>query len=448
MSKFALLFIVVFFGGLFAALFYSSTAAFVLYQLVYFLNPDNRWWSAQIPGLPYSFITVVVMMLVLATRYKELSPKSPWTAQPASKWILLILGMYYFMYLHALNPAAHDAFTFEFTKTIIILALAYKLIHSETALKVVLWGYVIGATYIGYLATVTGRNAGDRVEGIGMVDGKDANDTAIAIVPAAVLLMYFAWMGNKKIKFLCVACGALIANGLVLMNSRGAFLGAAMGVAIYLLFMLFSRYQKKGQRAMAVMIVVGGLSGALYMTDDLFWQRMGTLQELEDQEKSGATRTHFWWATFDMMRDHPAGLGIAGYQEISASYVPPELRGNVVKRAVHSSWFQLLSELGWPGPFLFFFLLVSLFRLSQKAKARLVAEGRTDEYFKVLAIQVALVSYMVSATFIDRFRSEILWWMILFLAAAGNVYYLQYQSYRDRKTRQRKTIHTSEPRTT
>ncbi|HLV77412.1 MAG TPA: hypothetical protein VKY53_05750, partial [Marinobacter sp.] len=44
--------------------------------------------------------------------------------------------------------------------------------------------------------------------------------------------------------------------------------------------------------------------------------------------------------------------------------------------------------------------------------------------------EVALLSYMVSASFIDRFRSEILWWMILFVAAAGNVYYLQYQEHR------------------
>ncbi|NWN90413.1 O-antigen ligase family protein [Marinobacter adhaerens] len=355
-----------------------------------------------------------------------------------TKWVFLILGMYYVMYLFALNPAVHDRFTIDFTKTIIIIALAYKLIHSEKALHAVMWGYIAGATYIGYLATVTGRNMGDRVEGIGMADGMDANDTAIAIVPAAVMLMYFAWMGNKKIKTLCVVCGALIANGLVLMNSRGAFLGVATGVGIYLLFMLFSRFQKKGQRAMAIFIVVGGLAGALSLTDDLFWDRMNTLQDIE-QKSSGAGRMTFWWATFDMMKDHPAGLGIAGYQEISANYIPPEIRGKVVKRAVHSSWFQLLSELGWPGPILFGLLLITLLKNTSLAKKRLIEEGRTDEYFKILALEVGLISYMVSATFIDRFRSEILWWMILFLAAAANVYYLQFKEVRQKYRQHRNT---------
>src|SRR5690554_7586829 len=78
-----------------------------------------------------------------------------------------------------------------------------------------------------------------------MADGTDANDAAITLVPAAVILMYLAWMGNFKTRVLCVLCGGLIANGLVLINSRGAFLGAATGVGIYLLYMLFSRFQKK-----------------------------------------------------------------------------------------------------------------------------------------------------------------------------------------------------------
>jgi hypothetical protein len=435
MSKFALLFLMVFFGGLCAAFFYSSTAAFVLYQLVYFLNPDDRWWSAQITGLRYSLIAVAVMAITLLARYKEIGPQSSLKNQPAAKWVLLILGMYYVMYLFALNPVAHNTFTKDFTKTIIIIAIAYKLIYSEKALHAVMWGYLIGATYLGYLATITGRNSGDRVEGIGLADGLDANDAAITLVPAAAMLMYFAWMGSNKIKLLCVVCGALIANGLVLINSRGAFLGVAVSVLLYLMMMLFSRYQKKGQRVMAVFIAVAGLSGAISLTDDQFWERMNTLQNIEE-EGSGAGRMTFWWATFDMMKDHPAGLGIAGYQEISINYIPPETRGKAEKRAVHSSWFQLLSELGWPGPILFALLTLTLFKNTRRAKKKVIADGRSDEYFKILALEAGFIAYVIAATFIDRFRSEILWWMILFLAAAGNVYYLQFQEVQT-KVRQR-----------
>lgn len=430
MSKFALLFLTIFFGGLVTAFFFSATGAFVLYQLVYFFNPDTRWWSASIPGLRYSMISVLVMLMVLALNYRKLSDKSPWLRQPTFKWMLAILGMYYFMYLHAIAPVNHDRFTYEFTKLIIIMLVAYKLIHSEKALNAVLWGYIAGATYIGYVATITGRNSGHRVEGIGLVDAPDANDTAATLVPAAALLMYFAWMGNKKVKVLCCICGAFVANGLVLINSRGAFLGVVVSVAIYLVYMLFSRYQKQGQRAMAIGIMVLGLGGGFYVADDSFWERMGTLRQVEENsESSGASRIEFWLTTFEMMRDYPMGVGIDGYKALSSRYIDADkLASNSGTRAVHSSWFQSLSELGWPGPILFGALMLSLYRMSKKTKGYLIEQGRTDEYFKVLAIEAALVAFLVAATFIDRFRAEVLYWMILFMASATNVYYLQHHA--------------------
>ena len=71
-----------------------------------------------------------------------------------------------------------------------------------------------------------------------MVDGTDANDTAAALVGAAPLLMYYAWMGNARVRLLAIFCAALIANGLVLLNSRGAFLGVVVGSGVFLLFMI------------------------------------------------------------------------------------------------------------------------------------------------------------------------------------------------------------------
>lgn len=431
MSKFALLFLAIFFGGITAAFFFSATGAFVLYQLVYFFNPDNRWWSASIPGLRYSLITVLVMMMALGFNYRRLGSKSPWLEQPVFKWMVAILCMYYFMYFHALDTLSHDKFTFEFTKLVIIMLIAYKLIHSERALDAVLWGYLSGATYLGYLATVTGRNSGDRVEGIGLVDAPDSNGAAATLVSASTLLMYYFWKGSKKVKLLCCVCGAFIANGLVLINSRGAFLGAAVGVVFYLGYMLFSKYQKKGQRATAIMTLVLGVTGGLYVADDVFWSRMDTLRSVENKEQSGASRVDFWLVTFEVMKDYPLGVGIAGYQRVSANYLEEsQLARGAGIRAVHSSWFQGLAELGWPGPILFIGMLVSLYRLSSRTKDYLLQHGRTDEYFKVLAIEGALLAFLVSATFIDRFRAEILYWMILFLAAASNVYYLQHVNQR------------------
>ncbi|MHA7924486.1 MAG: O-antigen ligase family protein [Marinobacter sp.] len=424
MSKFALLFLIVFAGGIVATLFYSGAASFILYQLVYFLNPDARWWSAGIPGISYSFFCAVLMLGAFALRYRYFSGLSPWKKQPIFKWVLLLLVMYYVVGLYALRPEVHDRFVFSYLKMVIIIAVAYKLLHSRAALHASIWAYIVGATYIGYLATITGRNSGDRVEGIGLVDSPDANGVASTLVPAAALLMYYAWLGNKKLKVLCIICGALIANGLVLINSRGSFVGALVGGGAFLMIMMFSGYRQKGQRAMAIMIAVIGISGALYVADDTFWERMSTLQNPEDKQTSGSGRVDFWLAAIDMTIDRPYGLGIQGFNQLAGPYLGDEFKN----KSVHSLWAQGLYELGWIGFVFFVAMLVSLYRISRKARKWVLEKNDITAYFQIRALECGLLGFLAAGSFINQFRAEILYWMILLVAVATNVYFLREQS--------------------
>ncbi|WP_417547405.1 O-antigen ligase family protein [Marinobacter segnicrescens] len=425
MSTFALLFLLIFFGGVITTFMVSGSVSFFLYQVVYFLNPDNRWWSAHIPGISYSFAAGLLMLVCLAVGYRKYTAQAPWKQQPLFKWILALLALYYVVGLWAINPEVHSQFVFDLTKLMVIALVAYKLVHTPRLLDGALWSYLVGATYIGYLATVTGRNSGNRVEGIGLVDSPDANGVASALVPAAALLMYYAWMGNYKVKIICVFCGALIANGLVLINSRGAFLGVVAGAGLFLMHMVFSRHQKKGQRAMAILIIFCGISGALYMADDGFWERMRTLQNVEYESGSGAGRINYWVAALEVARDNPGGLGVQGFNAVSTVYLPPEVLAGNEYKSVHSVWFQGLTEVGWIGLALFLAALLSLFRLSRKAKRWLLSIDDNASYFKLLSLECALIGYLAAASFINQFRAEILYWMMTLLAIGINVYYLQ-----------------------
>lgn len=427
MSKFALLFLFLFVGGIFAALFITPVASFLVYQLVYFVNPDIRWWAASIPGIRYSFISAVLMLFVLTIKYKELSFQAPWKQQPVLKWLVAFLVMYVFMINFAIVPSAHKTFTFDFAKLIIIIFVAYKLINSEKALDACLWAYVLGATYIGYMAYTVGRDWQGRIEGIGMIDtGGDGNMTAAAIAPALVMLMYFAWLGNKKTKFFAIFCGALIANGIVLINSRGSFLGVVMGASFFLFFMVFSKYQRAGQRGTAILLIMMGLAGVVYITDDLFWSRMSTISEVEDGAASGSHRIEFWLATFDVLKDYPLGVGILGFIELSPNYLPEHYFENrSIGKAVHSTWFQVLGEVGWLGIFVFFCLIMSTFKTSLKTKRKLIELKLYDCYFKIIALEGALICYLVAASFINRSRAEVLYWLILFIIASFNIYVLK-----------------------
>ena len=211
-------------------------------------------------------------------------------------------------------------------------------------------------------------------------------------------------------------------------DGRGAFLGIVASVGIYLLFMIFSRYRKEGQRGMAIVIALLGVLGGLSLTDEAFWARMGTLENLESRD-SGAGRITFWLATFEMMEDYPMGMGVRGYNSVARFYMSDRERGEADGRgryrAVHSLWFQGLSEVGWHGLFIFLMMTWSIYRLSSKAKSRMIEKGESEIYFKLLALECALFGYLVTGSFIDQFRAEILYWMILMNAVATKIYYLQ-----------------------
>tara|TARA_R110002094_G_scaffold212646_1_gene183149 strand:- start:2855 stop:4201 length:1347 start_codon:yes stop_codon:yes gene_type:complete len=428
MGKFALLFLFLFTTGIFAALFIVPVSSVLVYQMVYFVNPDNSWWAASIPGLRYSFITVLLMLFVLMINYKDLSVSSPWKKQPVFKWMFAILAVYGLMINFAIVTEVHKTFTYDFAKLIIIVLVAYKLVGSERALNACLWAYVLGVTYIGYIAYSVGRDGQGRIEGIGMIDtGGDGNMTAAAMVPALIILTYKAWVGNKKIKFVAIFCGAFIANGIVLINSRGAFLGAVVGSLFFLFYMIFSKYQRAGQRGTAILIILVALAGTMYVADEAFWSRMETLREVDDGSKSGSHRIDFWIATFDVLHDYPMGVGIQGYVELSPNYLPEHyFEGRKIGKAVHSTWFQVLGEIGWLGFAFLLALLISTFRLSRNTKQYLLKNENYNAYFKMLALEGALLSFLVAASFINRARAEMLYWLILFIAIASNIYYLRF----------------------
>ena len=423
MSKIALLFLMTYAGGLGACLLVGAVWGFYLYQLVYFLYPQERWWAGDIPGIRYSFIVSLFILIAYAARYKSYQENRLFEA-PQTKWLIMLLVVFALTSFVAVNQDYHQQALFEVFKLFIMVMLGYKLIDTPLNLDRALWAYIIGATYLSVEVKNAGRDEFGRVEGVGTVTTDDANGVAAMLVPAISLLIFYAWRGGNLAKVGVVVLGVFIFNAIVLFNSRGAFLAVIAGGGYFIFHMLFSRFQQANQKLTAILIIMAGLSGALYLTDDVFWERMETLKEVQsDEGKSGSHRVHMWMSTFDLVADYPFGVGAAGFQKLSQQYVPEEFffRGQKAK-AVHSAWFQCLSEVGWVGLFLFLTLLLSCFRLTARTKRVLVKNNDSHNYFLVIALEAALLSFMVAGTFIDEFRSEIYYWFIMFTACAGNIF--------------------------
>lgn len=422
MSKFAILFLLTYASGLIASLSLYGAWGFYIYEIVYFLNPDQRWWSANIPAISYSFFTVVFMCMALLLHGEDHRNNRLLDA-PQVPWMLLLLAIYGITSFYAVDPLVHQQSLTQLVKMFIVMGLAYKLIDSPQKLQHAFWAYLAGATYIGMEARRVGRDWQGRVEGIGTVDAPDANGIAAAIAPATIFLILFFWRGNFWSRLAAIFMGAWIVNALILINSRGSFLAVVAGAGYFTMMMIFSKLQQGKQRIAAVLIVIVGLSGAIYQTDDVFWGRMETLSNIQDESKSGSHRYRMWLSTFDLVADYPQGVGANGYNVLSERYVDAALFAKrQTQKAVHSSWFQALAEVGWLGLLVYIGLVVSCFRLTAKLKRKFFLSKDVHNYFQTLAIEAALITFLVAGTFIDRFRAEIFYWLVMFIACAGNIY--------------------------
>ncbi|WNC72540.1 O-antigen ligase family protein [Thalassotalea psychrophila] len=423
-----ILFITTYVSGFILTFFRLPVFAFVLYETVYFYYPQNRWWGVSIPDISYSFFAVLLMVFALLIKLPE-HIKNKLFSAPQFKWVYLLLFIYGITYFWATSQNIHfDAFVY-FLKLVIIISIAYKLIDTDEKLNLVLYGYIFGAWYISFLAWQLGRNSGIRLEGIGTVDSPDANGIAAAIAPAIVISLYYFWVTKQLwLKALFAVSGVFIANSLILINSRGAFLAVLLSVCFFMAHMFFSKYKRELQKRTAITLTILGILGSLYLADNLFIERISTIKEARiDQEKeSGSTRLIFWHAALKLSIDHPMGLGYKGFNLYSPLYIDESIEtGKNKYRSVHSSWLEALTEAGYIGFAVFITMIYSSFKTLKVCKQYLSEKRQLDKYYKVIAIEAAFIAFLIAMTFLNRMRSEILYWCILYSACAYNIYILR-----------------------
>lgn len=419
------LFVICYAGGFLLAFVSNPAWAFMLYQMVYFMNPLDRWWGYMLPSLSYSFYTVILMMVVFLKGYQE-HKKNRLFDVPQFKWVYFIAAGYICVSFYAVLPELHRSATIDFIKLVIIISIAYKLVDTDKKLDGILQAYIAGAAYIGFMVFQVGRNRGDRVEGVGTVDAPDTNGVAAAIAPAMVLALYYFWVASSNAaRFAIVVAAAFIANGIVLINSRGSFLAVVASFAYYLGYQFFSKHQRKHQKASVIGVVLLGLVGAAVVVDESAIERFMSMQEeqMTEEQETGATRVFFWLAAMDMAKDHPFGLGASAFEVMAPDYLPMDIKSGASRnRAVHSTWFESLTELGYLGLFFLVMMLLSCFKATSQCKRFLVQQNEINLYYKMVAVEAALIAYMVAMTFLNRYRAELLYWCILFTACAYNIY--------------------------
>jgi probable O-glycosylation ligase (exosortase A-associated) len=156
--------------------------------------------------------------------------------------------------------------------------------------------------------------------------------------------------------------------------------------------------------AVAVAVIVPVLPSA-------YWNRMSTINSSgEERDESQTGRLHFWEVAVDMANDRPlTGVGHRGYER---SYNRYDFSNGLYERnrAVHSSWFGMLAEGGYPGLALFLAIFGSSLFACRRVRKMAKRGEVTDSLGRyAIGMESSLVAFAVGGAFVSYHYNEMLW---------------------------------------
>jgi hypothetical protein len=431
MSKTVVIFLLTFLVGLLSTVLVDVSYGVYLYQLHYFLNPVERWWYGSLPHIRYSFIIAVFMLIGFFRQYYPFQ-KNRLRDLPQVKWLAAMLIMMAIISLYAVMPKEHEDVLIQFSKLLLFLTIAYKCIDTPTKFERMIWVFLIGNFYIGWVAYETGRTMNWRLEGIGMPDSVNANGAAAVLITSVPIFIFYLMKGTPWQKVASLGCLAFVFNAIILINSRGSFLGLLVAGLYYGFMIMKDKFLNRSIKKKLVAIGFVGFALFVYLADDAFWERMETIVGYATgEETQEMSRVFYWIKSFEVAKKHPFGAGAYGYHYYSPELLPEKYLSEGGTRAVHSTYFQALAEIGYLGPILLFGFILSNFVMVWRLREFVSKQKNDYLYLQILSISASFVAFLVASAFIDRLYAEVLYWLPMFISSFANIY--KFKGYAERE---------------
>jgi len=333
-----------------------------------------------------------------------------WLAKPDKKWNAQILWFLLFlagMTLGSIGTVNYGSAYFVTSAiAIVLLCICIPLIHfvdSMRKVSIFVDVLVLVFLYVGIWALFSGGNGPAGAHG-----AQDENYTS-AMMCMAIPLAYFSIPLARSRVAKVFYMGALLVYvaAIVISSSRGGFLGL-LAVALYCIY-----YSPRRKHALAAL--AGGALIALASAGPQYWEEMGTITDTS--EATADTRLELWTIASRMFAANPVfGVGPGNFRWNVGIYQSAEQlekfgRDLTYSILVHSTYFEILSELGAVGALLFALVVIRTFRDLNRARANAgtirdpsrgveADEGRSMRFYS-LAISGSLVGFLVPAAFVS-----------------------------------------------
>jgi|GEM_PF-2253226 len=377
------------------ASFQGALNALLFYLWVAYFRPDV--WIENRLLLSIRFSIFVGILLLIITFIKGVKLKfTPFAA-------LLTLVTIHSLTTSLLSEYSYTSGWVDFFKILVISYLITQIIKTEKDLKMAL---VVITLSLGvfdgakqgwtYLILYPGKINANKLPTLG-----DNNHVAVAMLMLVPVLFALSQTAERKIVkygYIFIAIGVIYRA--LSTYSRGGFLTL---LVICFIFWLRSRYKV---RVLLVAVLLAAL--ILPTFPQRFWNRMDTITNSRDeQDISVQGRLYFWGIAWTMAKQNPIfGVGHNGFGRAYRKFD----NSHDVARAVHSAWFGILSEWGFPG--LILFLSLYLYSVISCEKVRKKCKNRPELKSMLIysnSIETSIIAGAVGITFLSFHYQEIIW---------------------------------------
>lgn len=392
------------FGIIAIGAFYSLRGPF--YALLFYLwnayfRPEYWVWDDTLWSLRLSLIIGTFLLL----------SSIPWlsTFRWTRQSVLIIAFLMHSSVSLLLSPHQELALPFwtEFAKVIIVTLLITVLVNTEQRYRMTL---IVIAFSLGFEAAKQGwaqlvLNPGATNNNPHLMLG-DNNGVAMGMMMLIPIFMALSqttnvWWERFIYRFFI---GGVVYRA-ISTYSRGGFLAAAL-VGIVGLWRAKHRL-----RTIAIVTVLCLVIAAVM--PQTFWDRMQTITAAEEERDASAQgRLYFWSLAREMARDSPLfGVGINSFRYSYSSY---DRTGGALgeERAVHSTWFGVLAELGYPGLLLLLAILFGALRSCHRIRKGATARGLSSIAAYAANAQTSLLVFIIGGTFLNAQYLELMWHMV------------------------------------
>jgi O-antigen ligase len=251
------------------------------------------------------------------------------------------------------------------------------------------------------------------------------------------LAFYFGLAArNRRLRWLGFAVAGLSIAGVVASFARGAVLSAfAVGGIIWLRWPQKLRATAALLAALLVMIVAASFTSGVARGGDLdspkgFWNDLATVTKEFDQSNEGSSndRRMLWATAVVVFHEYPILGAGAGNFGPAAAELPLEAfsgwdmdnPGRLWDRALHSSYYQVLSEGGLVGCLLYLWILIDFFRRNAALRSKQaverwnsIAKGEFDLRYLSWGLEAGMVGFLTTGLFYNQLYVHWLYTLII-----------------------------------